>query len=194
VNCIAPAIIRTDLYNFMPDDVRDAIVGGYPLGRVGEVEDVVATALFLATDDGSFFTGQTLLPAATSWLPDVRSGSRRRIPAFCPEIGDTSMIVEERCYTVKPGTVQLYYRDYDPRGLEIQTRILGNLIGYFHTEIGELNQIVHLWGYDSLAERERRRALLAADLEWQDYLKQSPDIIVKMESRILVPAPFSPIR
>jgi 3-oxoacyl-[acyl-carrier protein] reductase len=63
VNCIAPAIIRTDLYNFMPDDVRDAIVGAYPLGRVGEVEDVVATALFLATSDGSFFTGQTLCPA-----------------------------------------------------------------------------------------------------------------------------------
>lgn len=104
------------------------------------------------------------------------------------------MIVEERCYTVKPGTVQLYYRDYHPRGLKIQAQILGNLIGYFHTEIGELNQIVHLWGYNSLAERERRRALLAADAEWQEYLKQSPDIIVKMESRILVPAPFSPIK
>jgi NIPSNAP len=92
------------------------------------------------------------------------------------------MIVEERCYTLKPGTVALYYQDYDPRGLRIQKRILGNLIGYFHTEIGELNQVVHLWGYDSLAERERRRALLAADPEWQDYLKQSPDIIVKMEN------------
>ena len=63
VNCIAPAIIRTDLYNFMPDDVRDSIVGAYPLGRVGEVRDVVATALFLATEDGSYFTGQTLCPA-----------------------------------------------------------------------------------------------------------------------------------
>ena len=63
VNCIAPAIIRTDLYNFMPDDVRDAIVGAYPLGRVGEVADVVATALFLATTDGAYFTGQTLCPA-----------------------------------------------------------------------------------------------------------------------------------
>jgi 3-oxoacyl-[acyl-carrier protein] reductase len=63
VNCIAPAIIRTDLYNFMPDDVRDAIVGAYPLGRVGEVDDVVATALFLATNDGAYFTGQTLCPA-----------------------------------------------------------------------------------------------------------------------------------
>ena len=63
VNCIAPAIIRTDLYNFMPEDVRDSIVGAYPLGRVGEVEDVLATALFLATKDGSYFTGQTLCPA-----------------------------------------------------------------------------------------------------------------------------------
>jgi 3-oxoacyl-[acyl-carrier protein] reductase len=63
VNCIAPAIIRTDLYNFMPEDVRDAIVGAYPLGRVGEVEDVVATALFLASRDGDYFTGQTLCPA-----------------------------------------------------------------------------------------------------------------------------------
>jgi 3-oxoacyl-[acyl-carrier protein] reductase len=63
VNCIAPAIIRTDLYNFMPTDVRDDIVGAYPLGRVGEVKDVVATALFLATNDGDYFTGQTLCPA-----------------------------------------------------------------------------------------------------------------------------------
>jgi 3-oxoacyl-[acyl-carrier protein] reductase len=63
VNCIAPAIIRTDLYNFMPDDVRNSIVGAYPLGRVGEVEDVVATALFLVTKDGDYFTGQTLCPA-----------------------------------------------------------------------------------------------------------------------------------
>src|SRR3954468_19214118 len=105
-------------------------------------------------------------PAAMSWSEPLKT----HLP------GDSAMIVEERCYTVKPGTVQLYYRDYDPRGLKIQTRILGNLIGYFHTDLGKLNQIVHLWGYESLAERERRRALLAADSEWQEYLMQSPDI------------------
>ena len=102
------------------------------------------------------------------------------------------MIVEERCYTLKPGTVAFYYRDYNPRGLRIQMRVLGNLIGYFHTD---LDQIVHLWGYDSPADREHRRSLLDADREWQDYLKQSPDdIIVRMESRILYPAQFSPIK
>ncbi len=105
------------------------------------------------------------------------------------------MIVEERTYTVHPGTVHVYFEDYvNNKGLEIQSRILGNLIGYFHTEIGELNKVVHWWGYDSLAEREKRRAALAADTEWLAYLKQSPDIVVHMESRILVPAGFSPIR
>jgi hypothetical protein len=103
------------------------------------------------------------------------------------------MIVEERTYTLKPGTVHLYYQDYNPRGLAIQTRILGYLIGYFHTEIGELSRVVHWWGYESLAERERRRGLLAADGEWLAYLQQSPDIVTAMESRILVPAPFSPL-
>jgi 3-oxoacyl-[acyl-carrier protein] reductase len=63
VNAIAPAIIRTDLYNFMPEDVRDSIVSAYPLGRVGEVADIVSTALFLASSDGDYFTGQTLCPA-----------------------------------------------------------------------------------------------------------------------------------
>src|SRR5262249_16742940 len=63
VNCIAPAVIRTHLSTLVPDDGRDSIVGAYPLGRVGEVEDVVATALFLATKDGAYFTGQTLCPA-----------------------------------------------------------------------------------------------------------------------------------
>jgi 3-oxoacyl-[acyl-carrier protein] reductase len=63
VNAIAPAIIRTDLYNFMPENVRDEIVSAYPLGRVGEVKDVASTALFLATEDSDFFTGQTLCPA-----------------------------------------------------------------------------------------------------------------------------------
>ena len=104
------------------------------------------------------------------------------------------MIVEERCYTLKPGTVAVYYQDYSARGLKIQQPILGNLVGYFHTEIGELNQIVHMWSYNSLAEREQRRAVLAANADWQAYLKQSPDIILKMETRILIPAPFSPIK
>jgi 3-oxoacyl-[acyl-carrier protein] reductase len=63
VNAIAPAIIRTDLYNHMPTEVRDSIVATYPLRRVGEVEDVVACAMFLATKESAFVTGQTISPS-----------------------------------------------------------------------------------------------------------------------------------
>lgn len=62
VNVISPAITRTDLYDFVPAEERDAIIATYPLGRPGEVEDIAATALFLATKDSDFFTGQTLCP------------------------------------------------------------------------------------------------------------------------------------
>ncbi|MCG8690869.1 MAG: NIPSNAP family protein [Minwuiales bacterium] len=102
------------------------------------------------------------------------------------------MIVEERVYTLVPGGVPEYLRLYQEFGMEIQKPILGHMVGYFHTEIGTLNQIVHMWAYDSLDERTRRRAELGADPGWQDYVKKIRPLILSQESKILIPAPFSP--
>ena len=77
---------------------------------------------------------------------------------------------------------------------DLQVRILGNMIGYFTSEIGPLNQIVHLWGYDTLDERSRRRRVLAETAEWKAFLAKVLPLIVAMESKILVPTAFSPIR
>ena len=104
------------------------------------------------------------------------------------------MIVEQRVYTLQIGKVNQFLEYYGQNGLEVQQRILGNLIGFFYSDIGELNQVVHLWGYESLAERERRRAVLAKDAAWLAYLSNQPPIIVRQENRILIPASFSPIR
>ncbi|HZS81705.1 MAG TPA: NIPSNAP family protein [Stellaceae bacterium] len=104
------------------------------------------------------------------------------------------MIVEERIYTVQPGKVQEWLVFYGERGLPVQQRHLGRLIGFFTSEIGTLNQIVHLWAYDSLAHREEARAKLAKDPDWQAYLKQSPKVLERMENRILVPTAFSPLK
>ena len=68
------------------------------------------------------------------------------------------------------------------------------MIGYFSSEIGELNLIVHLWGYESLDERARRRAELLAHPGWQAYTAKVRPLIRSQKNRILVPAPFSPIR
>jgi hypothetical protein len=46
---------------------------------------------------------------------------------------------------------------------------LGEPFGYFLTETGELNQFVHLWRFDDMADRERRRAAMHKDPRWPSY-------------------------
>ncbi len=103
------------------------------------------------------------------------------------------MIVEERTYTLQPGTAPEYLSRYERHGLPVQLPILGHLVGYFSSEIGVLNQVVHLWAYEDLSERARRRAELQANPDWQAYLATIRPLIVRQESRILIPAPFSQI-
>lgn len=104
------------------------------------------------------------------------------------------MIVEERTYCLAAGKMGEYLRLYEEKGVDIQKRILGNMIGYFSSDIGELNCVVHMWGYDSMEERTRRRAILQADEGWKAYLPHILPLIQTMQNRILIPAPFSPIR
>ena len=103
------------------------------------------------------------------------------------------MIVDERTYTTKIGKIKEYLELYERKGLAVQTRILGHMVGYFHTEVGPLNQIVHLWAYDNFEERTRRRAQLMADPEWMEYVKEMRPLLEKQENKILIPAPFSPL-
>jgi 3-oxoacyl-[acyl-carrier protein] reductase len=62
VNAIAPGYIDTPMTEPMSPLVRAAALARTPLGRSGEAREVAATALFLASDDSSFFTGQWLSP------------------------------------------------------------------------------------------------------------------------------------
>ena len=57
-------------------------------------------------------------------------------------------------------------------------------------DIGQLNQIVHLWRYKDINDRAERRAKLAADPAWQAYLQKAMPFIQHMENKILIAAPF----
>ena len=100
------------------------------------------------------------------------------------------MIVEERMYTLHPGKVPEYLKQYQAEGMPIQKRILGNMFGYFFNEVGTQNQIIHLWYYENFAEREQRRAQLGADAAWQAYIGKVRPFISFQETRIMRPAPF----
>ena len=62
VNCIAPAMIHTEQVEKLPKDLLDRLIQSYPLRKIGAVKDIVASALFLASSDSDFYTGQTLCP------------------------------------------------------------------------------------------------------------------------------------
>jgi hypothetical protein len=100
------------------------------------------------------------------------------------------MIVEERIYTLHIGQVPTYLKLYEAEGLAVQTRILGNLLGYYQVEFGPQNQIVHLWSYPDLADRTIRRKALAGDSDWQAYVKKIRPLVRYQENKLLIPAPF----
>ena len=59
-NCIAPGYIETEMTSNLTDDVKSSIKEQIPLGRIGCVEDIAHAVAYLASDEASYITGQTL--------------------------------------------------------------------------------------------------------------------------------------
>ena len=100
------------------------------------------------------------------------------------------MYVEERMYTVQVGKAAEYLKHYEAEGMAVQQKHLPHMVGYYFTEVGGLNTMVHLWAYDSLDQREKCRAAMQADPEWKKYLEKSRPLMETQETRIMKAAPF----
>ena len=103
------------------------------------------------------------------------------------------MFYEIRTYRLKNGAIPGYLKVVGEEGIEIQKKHLGHLFGYFFSEIGPINEIVHIWAYESLDDRSARRARLAADPDWQAFLPKIRELIVTADNKIMTPAAFSPL-
>jgi 3-oxoacyl-[acyl-carrier protein] reductase len=60
VNCVAPGFIVTAMTDALSEDQRDALLQSVPSGRLGDVADVAAGVVYLASDEAAYVTGQTL--------------------------------------------------------------------------------------------------------------------------------------
>jgi hypothetical protein len=97
------------------------------------------------------------------------------------------MIYEIRTYKLKPGSLgevekrfgeaYEYRKKYSP------------LTAFWHSEIGPLNQIIHVWPYPNLGERDRIRADAAKDANWPPKIQE---FVLDQQVEVLVPFPFVP--
>jgi len=100
------------------------------------------------------------------------------------------MYVEERMYLLQIGKAPEYFKHYEEHGMKVQLKHLPNLVGYYVTEVGVQNMVVHLWAWDDLVQREKCRAAMQADPEWQAYLPKIRPLMISQETRIMKCAPF----
>ncbi|MEM8855480.1 MAG: SDR family oxidoreductase, partial [Pseudomonadota bacterium] len=60
VNCVCPGYIDTDMVAAVPEKVLESIIGGIPVGRLGQADEIGKLCSYLASDDAAFITGSTL--------------------------------------------------------------------------------------------------------------------------------------
>jgi hypothetical protein len=105
------------------------------------------------------------------------------------------MIYELRTYTVKPGTLGDMVKAASTVSRDIRKNDYGKLEGYWSTEIGTLNQVMHMLCYSSFDERTKLRGELAKNPRWTgEYLPLIRPLLVRQDIRLLnaVRAPVAP--
>jgi len=97
------------------------------------------------------------------------------------------MIYEVRTYDIKPHSLpeveKRFGEAYEKR------KKYSELAAFWHTEIGPLNQIIHVWPYKDLEERGRIRAAAVKDGVWPP---KTSEFMLSMRSDIMIPFAFSP--
>ena len=98
------------------------------------------------------------------------------------------MIHELRTYNVRPGHAAEYLELAGGLSRPIRGDRFGKLLGYWSTEHGALNQVVHLWEYADVAARAQARAGLAKEERWvKEYVPRSQPLLVSQENMLLSP-------
>jgi hypothetical protein len=106
------------------------------------------------------------------------------------------MYVDHRTYRIKPGKSPAHLELYEKNGFAAQTRHLGMPVAYMFAESGDVNTIVHIWAYEDAADRMKKRAAMAADPEWQNYLRLNNEagFLLEQKTSLMIPAKFAPIK
>jgi hypothetical protein len=103
------------------------------------------------------------------------------------------MVYEMRVYTLQPGKVPEFQALIEKEALPVINKY-SKLVGWWSTEIGPLNEVVHIWAYEDLAHRTRARQAQGEDPQLQAFRPKAQAMIVSQYNKIMTPANFSPLK
>lgn len=94
-------------------------------------------------------------------------------------------LVDLRTYTIRPRGMPEFLDVFDRLAMPVLLRSVGAPLGFYTSLVGPLNQVVHFWAYESLADYEARGARRDSDPDWPAYLSASGHLIIAQENRLL---------
>jgi hypothetical protein len=104
------------------------------------------------------------------------------------------MIYNVRTYTLHPRMTKKYVDLFETMAMPVAKRRGFRLIGYFTSRVGALNQCVHIWAYESMAEFEAMRAERDGDPDWHKFLEATTGLVAHQEDKLMAPTGFSPLQ
>ncbi|VTU36227.1 NIPSNAP family protein [Variovorax sp. RA8] len=103
-------------------------------------------------------------------------------------------LVDHRIYTIRLRKMPEFLDVFNRLAMPILRETLGTPLGFYVSHVGPLNQFVHLWGYDDLADYERRCKARDAHSAFPAYLQASEHLIVAQETRLIKAVEMMPAR
>lgn len=103
-------------------------------------------------------------------------------------------LVDHRIYTIKLRKMPEFVEVFDRLAMPILLRTLGTPLGFYTTMVGPLNQFIHMWAYDDLADYERRSIARDTDAAFPAYLAASEHLIVAQENRLIRRMPLDSLK
>ena len=101
------------------------------------------------------------------------------------------MIYDMRIYDLKPGAAATYEAAVRDVALQIRKDHGVKLAGWYSTDVGPLNRIVHIWAYQDYAHFETARQAVRSDPRWtNDYMPLVKGLVVRQQDMIMKGAEF----
>ena len=109
-----------------------------------------------------------------------------------PSDGTTGNVYEMRIYRCNLGGAQQYGKDF--KEVQAAREKYSPIWGAWTGEFPQPNEWIHLWRYKNLEERFKARSDAMKDPAWQAYLAKGPAKLQAMQSTLLLPTNYSPLK